>query len=270
MTRDPVLAAADHLEPLLPEPPDIVLVLGSGLGGLVDAIDDAVTVPYAEIPGFPSVTVTGHHGRLVAGRLAGRQVLAFQGRYHVYEGHAPAVVVRPVRVAAALGARALVVTCAAGGANPSFGPGTLMLITDHLNLTGRNPLVGPQRPEEQRFPDLSRAYDPGLRAVARSVADREGIELVEGVYAAVLGPSYETPAEIRMIQRLGGDAVGMSTVPEVIGARAAGLDVLGIALITNAAAGITEHRLDHQEVLDAARAAADRFGRLVTGVLAQL
>jgi purine-nucleoside phosphorylase len=267
---DPVLAAAHHLSAAIPHSPAAAVILGSGLGGLAERVEEAVVVPYAEIPGFPDVTVTGHRGRVVAGRLGGRPILAFQGRFHLYEGHDPEAVVRPVRTAAALGASALIVTCAAGGVNRSYHSGTLMLISDHLNLTGRNPLVGPVRAGEVRFPGMTRAYDTELRTAARKVAALEGIELVDGVYAAVLGPSYETPAEIRMIEALGGDAVGMSTVPEVIAARAAGLRVLGIALITNPAAGLSPADLDHGDVVAVAEAAGERLERLVTGVLAGL
>lgn len=270
MSSDAVAQAADHLRPLLPGPPSVALVLGSGLGDLAERVEAPVTVPYAEIPGFARSTVEGHRGRLVAGRLGGQDVLALQGRYHAYEGHDPTVLATPVRTAAALGARTLVVTCAAGGVDRGLGPGTLMLLTDHLNLMGRNPLVGPVRDGEPRFPDMTDAYSPELRERALDVARAEGIEVAQGVYAAVLGPSYETPAEIRMLERLGADAVGMSTVPEVIAARAAGLEVLGIALITNPAAGVAGGVLDHAEVIAAGNAAAERFQRLVVGVLRAL
>jgi purine-nucleoside phosphorylase len=233
-------------------------------------VEDAASVPYGDIPGFARPTVVGHAGRLVAGRLAGRNVVVFQGRYHAYEGHPVEQLAVPVRTAAALGARTLVVTCAAGGVNRLYGPGTLMIISDHLNLMGRNPLVGPTVEGEDRFPDMSAAYDPALRALALEVGRQEGIELVEGVYAAVLGPSYETPAEIRMLERMGADAVGMSTVPEVIAARAGRMKVMGIALITNAAAGLTGEPLDHGEVIAAGQAAAGRFERLVRGILGRI
>lgn len=267
---DPAAAAAAHLETRIGVRPSVALVLGSGLGDLADAIEDPAILPYGEIPGFPRSTVAGHRGRLVAGRLAGAPVVAFQGRFHAYEGHDPSSLVLPVRTAATLGASVLLVTCAAGGVNRRYGPGTLMLLSDHINLMGFNPLVGPVRDGEDRFPDMSAAYDPRLRQLARDVARDEDIELAEGVYAAVLGPSYETPAEIRMLERLGADAVGMSTVPEVIAGRAAGLRVLGLALVTNAAAGITGEPLSHDEVMAAGRAAAERFGRLVRGVVAAL
>lgn len=268
--RDPVARAAEYLEGRLEATPEVALILGSGLGALADRVEDPVVVPYGEIPGFAPSTVAGHKGRLVAGLLEGVWVLAFQGRYHAYEGHAPAELATPVRTARALGAETLIVTCAAGGVNRALGPGTLMLLTDHLNLMGRNPLVGAVRAGETRFPDMTEPYDRDLRGLARAAAGDEGIEVSEGVYAAVLGPSYETPAEIRMLDRLGADAVGMSTVPEVIAARAAGMRVLGIALITNAAAGISGALLDHEEVIAAGAEAAERFQRLVRGVLARL
>ena len=263
--------AVDHLRPLLGDRrPSLALILGSGLGDLADRIEDPVTVPYADIPGFAASTVAGHAGRLVAGRLEGKEVLAFQGRYHAYEGHEPAALAVPVRTASELGAGTLLVTCAAGGVNRLYGPGTLMLLDDHLNLMGLNPLVGPVRPGEERFPDMSRPYDPRLQDLARDVAREERVDVVRGVYAAVRGPSYETPAEIRMLDRLGADAVGMSTVPEVIAARAAGTRVLGIALITNAAAGITSELLNHEDVIAAGAEAADDFQRLVRGIIRRL
>jgi purine-nucleoside phosphorylase len=263
-------AAIAHISAALDQRPSVAVILGSGLGGLADRVEEPVVLPYGDIPCFPRSTVQGHMGQVVAGRLAGRPVIVFQGRFHAYEGHPAVRVVAPVRVAAGLGADTLLVTCAAGGVNREHGPGTLMLLSDHLNLMGLNPLVGPVRRGEQRFPDMSRPYDPDLRALAQEVGRAEHIALVEGVYAAVLGPSYETPAEIRMIERLGADAVGMSTVPEVIAARAARMRVLGIALITNAAAGLTGSPLDHQEVIAAGDAAAERFERLVMGVLSRL
>jgi purine-nucleoside phosphorylase len=270
MATDPAHRAADHIRPLLPSSPTVALVLGSGLGGLADRVEEAVVVPYSEIPGFAPSTVEGHRGVLIAGRLGGRDVIAFQGRYHAYEGHDPSALATPVRAAAALGADTLVVTCAAGGVNRRFGTGSLMLFADHINLMGRNPLVGPVRDGEIRFPDMTNAYDPTLRGLARQAARSEGIHVEEGVYAAVLGPSYETPAEIRMLERVGADAVGMSTIPEVIAARALGLRVLGIALITNPAAGVAAGKLDHEEVIAAGEAAAGRFRRLVVELLRRL
>lgn len=267
---DEVGRAVEYLRERIDASPRVALVLGSGLGELGESIENGVAISYGDIPGFAPSTVVGHKGRLVAGRLEGVEVLAFQGRYHAYEGHDPAALATPVRAARGLGAEILLVTCAAGGVNRAFGPGTLMLLSDHLNFMARNPLVGPVLDGESRFPDMTEPYDPELRRLARDAARSQGIAVEEGVYAAVLGPSYETPAEIRMLERLGADAVGMSTVPEVIAARAGGMRVLGIALITNAAAGISGAPLDHEEVIAAGVQAADRFQRVVRGVLAGL
>lgn len=250
--------------------PDAAIVLGSGLGGLAQRVEVAVSIPYADIPGLPAPTVKGHGGELIAGTLEGRRVLLQRGRLHFYEGHAAEAVVLPVRLAAELGVRCLIVTNAAGGLRPTVPPPALMLIADHVNLQFRFPLVGPVVPPEPRFPDMSEPYDPELRAIARRVALARGIRLEEGVYVAVLGPSYETPAEVRMLQRIGADAVGMSTVPEVIVARARGLRVLGISVISNYAAGITAAPLDHEEVLEAGAAVAGELETLVRGVMNEL
>jgi purine-nucleoside phosphorylase len=217
-----VIAAAQRAvaEAIGPRRPTVAVVLGSGLGFLGDQIEDAVRVPYARIPGFPEPGVVGHKGELIAGTLEGKTVLAQSGRFHLYEGHEPAVAALPVRVFHALGVRTVILTNAAGGIRRTFRPGTLMLIADHINLMSRNPLVGAVVPGDERFPDMSDPYDSGLRDIARTVAAREGLALEEGVYAGMLGPSYESKAEIRMLERLGADAVGMSTVPEVIAARA--------------------------------------------------
>lgn len=250
--------------------PEVAIVLGSGLGGLADRLTDAVRIPYGDIPGFHLPTVEGHRGELVAGTLAGRQVLAQSGRFHLYEGHSAEVAALPARLFAGLGIGTMIVTNAAGGIRPDFSPGTLMLITDHLNLTGRNPLVGHVMAGEPRFPDMSAVYDPALRALALEVAHAQGLTLAQGVYAALLGPSYETPAEIRMLATLGADAVGMSTVPEVIVARARGLRVLGVSIITNAAAGVSGEQLDHAEVMDMAGKAGERLGTLIEGIVARV
>jgi purine-nucleoside phosphorylase len=212
---------------------------------VAEEIADPVAIPYGEIPGFPRATVAGHAGRLVAGILNGVEVVAMQGRFHLYEGWEPGAVAAPIRALAALGPRAVVLSNAAGGLRPGLQPGDLMLVADHLNLMGRNPLVGPVLTGEERFPDMSEPYDAGLRRIARQLALEERIPLQEGVYAALLGPSYETPAEIRMLRVLGADAVGMSTVPEVIVARALGLRVLAISLISNLAAGLSPVPLSH-------------------------
>ena len=250
--------------------PRAAIVLGSGLGFLADEVRDAVRIPYAEIPGFPEPGVAGHKGELVAGTLDGAQVLVQNGRFHLYEGHGAEVVGLPVRVFATLGVRTLVVTNAAGGLRLTFRPGTLMLIADHINLMFRNPLTGPVLDGEERFPDMSEPYDAKLRALARDVAREAKIPLEEGVYVGLLGPSYETPAEIRMLQRLGADAVGMSTVPEVIAARARGLRCLGFSTITNLAAGISSTALSHQEVLEVGQQVGQALGTIVKGVLRRL
>jgi purine-nucleoside phosphorylase len=250
--------------------PAVILVLGSGLGDLVEDIADPVAIPYASIPGFPRSTVTGHAGRLVAGILEGVEVIAMQGRFHLYEGYPPDRVGFPLRALAALGAGRVILTNAAGGLRQDWAPGDLMLIADHLNLMWRNPLVGPVVGGDERFPDMSEPYDRQYRGLAAEAALGMGIAMREGVYAGVLGPSYETPAEIRMLRRCGADAVGMSTVPEAIVARALGLRVLGISVITNLAAGISPTPLDHEEVLQAGARVGPRLGGLIRAVLPRI
>lgn len=247
--------------------PMVAIVLGSGLGHLADEVQQAVRVPYAEIPGFPQPSVAGHRGELVAGTLEDMPVLVQSGRFHLYEGHSADVAALPVRVFARLGVRTLIVTNAAGGVRPTFRAGTLMLIADHVNLMFRNSLIGPVLQGEERFPDMSEPYDTGLRALAREAAREAGIALEEGVYVGLLGPSYETPAEIRMLQRLGIDAVGMSTVPEVIVARARGLRCLGFSTITNLAAGISPTKLAHADVLEVGRKVGQALATIVRGVV---
>ncbi len=249
--------------------PRVGLVLGTGLGGLAERAERPSVVPYREIPGFPETGVAGHRGELVLGLLEGVQVLLQSGRFHLYEGHDPATVVLPVRVMHELGIETLIVTNAAGGLRPTVRPPALMLIADHVNLMFRSPLAGPVLEAEERFPDMSEPYDRKLRELAREVALGEKIRLEEGVYVGLLGPSYETPSEIRMLQRVG-DAVGMSTVPEVIVARARGMKVLGISTITNLAAGISATALSHEEVLEAGRQVAADLERLVRGVLRRI
>jgi purine-nucleoside phosphorylase len=250
--------------------PRAAIVLGSGLGFLADEARGAVRIPYAEIPGFPQPGVAGHKGELVAGTLDGVLVLIQSGRFHLYEGHQADVAALPVRVMATLGVRTLIVTNAAGGVRLTFRPGTLMLIADHINLMFRNPLTGPVLEGEERFPDMSEPYDATLRTLAREAAREAKIPLEEGVYAGLLGPSYETPAEIRMLQRLGADAVGMSTVPEVIVARARGMRCLGFSTITNLAAGISPAPLSHQEVLQVGREVGQALATIVKAVLRRL
>ena len=249
--------------------PRFGVVLGSGLGGLTDRVRDAVHIPYGDIPGFPLPTVEGHGGELVIGKFGGRDVMMQSGRFHMYEGHSAAVAALPVRVFAELGVRTLILTNAAGAVRRTFRAGTLMLISDHLNLTGMNPLAGPLLPGEERFPDLSEPYDPELRKLARDVAREGGVAVEEGVYAGLLGPSYETGAEVRMLERLGADAVGMSTVIEVIAARARGIRCLGISTITNPAAGTTAAKLSHAEVMEVADRVKGELGAVVSEVVKQ-
>jgi len=222
-------AAAEIRRRIGGDEPVLGIVLGSGLGGLATRIEDARDIAFAEVPGFPSATVVGHAGRVIGGRLAGRPVVALAGRFHMYEGHSAMLAGFPVRVLHALGARTLFVSNAAGGIRATFTPGDLMLITDHLNLMFRNPLVGTLEPGDTRFPDMSEPYDRALGAILRREATKLGFPLREGVYCGLLGPTYETPAEVRMLATLGADAVGMSTVPEVIVGRAIGMRVAGVS-----------------------------------------
>jgi purine-nucleoside phosphorylase len=239
------------------------IVLGSGLGGLAARIGDAVAVPFAEVPGFPAPTVVGHAGKLIGGTLAGRPVVALAGRFHMYEGHEAALAGFPVRVFHALGARTLFVSNAAGGIRRTFRAGDLMLIRDHLNLMFRSPLTGALEEGDERFPDMSAPYDEALAQQLRDHALSLGIPLQEGVYGGLLGPTYETPAEVRMLATLGADVVGMSTVPEVIVARAIGMRVAGISCVTNLASGISPHPLSHAEVLETTSLVGARFEALV-------
>lgn len=269
MTVDPA-AAAEVLRERLPEVPGIGLVLGSGLGGLMETLADPTEVPFEALPGFPPSGVEGHAGRFVGGTLAGRYVLVQAGRYHVYEGHANAVVVAPVRAMAALGVTDLILTNAAGGVHPLLEPGDLLLLDDHLNLMFRHPLVGPTRGGEERFPDMSRPYDRGLRELALDVARELGIPLREGVYAAVTGPSYETPAEVRMLARMGAHAVGMSTVPEATVAAALGLRCVGFSIVTNKAAGLSLRPLEHADVMEVGAGAGQALGRVLEALVGRM
>lgn len=250
--------------------PRVGIVLGSGLAGLADAVEQTAVISYRDIPGMPEPSVPGHHGEFVVGTVERVPVILQRGRLHLYEGHSPALVALPVRLMAEVGIEVLIVTNAAGGISRATVPPTLMLIADHLNLTGRSPLMGSILAGEQRFPDMSAAYDPALRALAKRVAGEKGLILKEGVYAGLVGPSFETPAEIRMLAVLGAHAVGMSTVLEVIAARARGLRVLGISTITNLAAGISSTPLSHEEVLEAGKVVARDLESLVRGVVRAL
>ena len=251
--------------------PQVGIVLGSGLGNVVDAIDVETTIGYDDIPGAKGSTVLGHSGKMILGRAGKLPVIVLSGRMHYYEGHDIGSVVHLARVAGRLGIKTLIVTNAAGGVNTSFKPGDLMLISDHINMMGTNPLLGPNIDElGPRFPDLSEAYPEWLRNLAKEVAKGIGLELKQGVYLALSGPTYETPAEIRMLRTLGADAVGMSTVPEAIAMAHMSIPVLGISCITNMAAGILKQKLLHQEVMDTTARVQKEFTALVLGVLDRL
>ena len=268
-------ARLDALEAAVRARTDLVvevgIVLGSGLGGLADELEDAVAVPFDELPGWPPPTAPGHAGRLLLGRLAGRPVAMLQGRFHLYEGNAPGLVVQPVLLFGRLGAKVIVLTNAAGGLDPAFGPGTLMIIRDHLNLTGQNPLVGQNADDiGARFPDMTDAWSARLRVRLHGAAKTEGVEVEEGVYVGLVGPNYETPAEVRLFAASGGHAVGMSTVIECVAANWAGLEVCGVSLVTNAGAGYSGQPLTHQEVMDAGAEAGPRLANVIRRFVADL
>ena len=251
--------------------PHVAIVLGSGLGDFANTLKDAVSTPYADLPEWPASKVIGHEGRLVVGTLGGRRVAALSGRTHYYEGHDLRTVTFATRVVGALGVKTLILTNAAGGINVALMPGTLMVMDDHINLLGSNPLVGPNDDRfGARFPDMSEVYSKRLRAIADDVARAQGLAIGHGVYVAVHGPSYETPAEIRFLRTIGADAVGMSTVPEAIVARHMGIDVLGISCITNAAAGVLPQPLDHNEVMEVARQVRGAFASLLEGIIGRI
>jgi purine-nucleoside phosphorylase len=269
--HDRIEVAAHAIRREIPAPPAIAVVLGSGLGVLADRLADPVTMPYGDIPNFPRPTVPGHAGNFLVGGLGPTRVVALQGRFHYYEGHDLEAVTFPVRVLQALGVRTLILTAATGGIHPDFRPGDLVCLSDHLNLIGANPLRGSNDDRlGTRFPDMTRIYSPVLRQLASEEAEKLGLPLREGVYACLPGPSYETPAEIRMLRTLGADVVGMSTVPEAIVARHAGIDVLAFALVTNAAAGITGEAITHEEVLEAGRDAGVRLGSLIEAIVGRV
>lgn len=263
-------AAAAVRQRIGTESPVAGIVLGSGLGGLARRIAGATVMSFADVPGFPTVTVVGHAGQLIAGTLAGRPIIALAGRFHMYEGHDAALAGFAVRVLHALGVRTLFVSNAAGGIRRTFRAGDLMLIRDQLNLTGRNPLIGPVEPGDERFPDMSEPYDGEYARQLRAHAVALGTPLQEGVYGGLLGPTYETPSEVRMLAALGADAVGMSTVPEVIVARALAMRVAGVSCITNLASGISPHPLSHAEVLDTTTRVAHQFEALVERFIERL
>jgi purine-nucleoside phosphorylase len=263
--------AADFISARVRTKPEIGLILGSGLGVLAEEIEDAVRIDFSEIPHFPVSTVEGHAGRLVVGSLNGKQVAAMQGRFHFYEGYSMQQVTFPVYVMHQLGIHSVIITNACGGMNRSFSPGDLMIISDHINFTGSNPLIGKNLEEfGPRFPDMSTAYTPEYRELARQKANELGITIQEGVYAGISGPTYMTPAELIMLARLGGDAVGMSTVPEVIAARHAGMKVLGISCVTDMAIGEELEPLTHEQVVEVANLTRPRFIQLVTSVMKEM
>jgi purine-nucleoside phosphorylase len=271
MNYNAIKEAASYVKSKYEDTPKIGLILGSGLGVLADEIENPVKIPYNEIPNFPVSTVEGHAGQLVIGTLKGAKVIAMQGRFHFYEGYSLDKVTAPVRVMKELGVETLIVTNAAGGINESFEAGDLMLITDHINNMGTNPLIGPNDANiGVRFPDMSESYNRKLRDMAKNIANEFNIKLQEGVYVGNTGPSYETPAEVRALRTLGGDAVGMSTVPEVIIARHAGLNVLGISCISNMAAGILDQPLSHDEVIETTDKVRVNFLKLVKSIVEKI
>lgn len=268
---DDVQAAAAAVRAKVNTPPQVGLILGSGLGAFADKLGNATRIDYAEIPGFPQSKVAGHKGCLVLGERAGAHCVAMQGRVHMYEGHSAATVAFPARVLVALGAKVLIITNAAGGLNPAWKPGTLMLIRDHIDMLRDHPLRGPNDDRlGPRFPDMTHAYAADLRLLAKEAAAAASVTLEEGVYVAMPGPTYETPAEVRMLQTLGADATGMSTVPEVVVARHMGAQVIGISCITNHAAGITGQELSHVEVTETAARVRATFETLLDAILGQL
>ncbi|WP_066294039.1 purine-nucleoside phosphorylase [Bacillus sp. FJAT-29937] len=271
MDYQKIQQAAQFLKGKYTQKPLIGLILGSGLGVLGDEVEDALKIPYNEIPNFPVSTVEGHAGNLVFGLLNGVPVAVMQGRFHYYEGYSFDKVTFPVRVMKELGIEQLIVTNAAGGVNETFSPGDLMLISDHINNMGNNPLIGPNDAQMGvRFPDMSEAYSKELRLLARKIAEKINLSIQEGVYVGNTGPTYETPAEVRMLRTMGGDAVGMSTVPEVIVARHAGMKVLGISCISNMAAGILDQPLNHEEVIETTEKVKAHFLQYVKEIVAAM
>src|SRR5579871_3401190 len=264
-------SAAEYIRSKVSFRPEIAIILGSGLGNFASQVKNPTIIPYADIPNFPQSTVVGHSGKLVLGTIAGIPIAVMQGRVHAYEGYSMAQVTFPTRVLALLGVQQLIVTNAAGGINTRYGQGAIVAISDHINLTGTNASLGPNDPRfGQRFFDMSAAYSPALLKLAIAEAGKQGWTLDEGVYLAVLGPSYETPAEIRSFRTLGADLVGMSTVHEVIVARHMGIDVLGISLVTNLAAGVSDGVIHHEEVMDIGRRVESQFTGLLTALVPQI
>ena len=271
MKMDKILSSVTCIQSKVNMPASIGIILGSGLGNFDKQLENSHEIPYAEIENFPISTVQGHAGKPVFGQIEGKNIIAMSGRFHFYEGYAMEQVVFPIRTMAKMGVKTLIVTNAAGGINFNFHAGDLMLIQDHINMLGTNPLIGKNWDElGPRFPDMSTAYTPACQEIALEAAREENIDLRRGIYLATTGPSYETPAEIRMMRMMGADAVGMSTVPEVITARHAGLNILGISCITNMAAGVLNQPLSHQEVFENANKAQEKFTRLVRAIIRKL
>jgi purine-nucleoside phosphorylase len=271
MGYDQIGEAADHLRKVIGPVPEVAVVLGSGLGDFATGLADSLVLPYGEIPHWPASNVIGHAGKLVVGGVGARRVIALSGRAHFYEGHPMTTVTFGARVLGMLGVKALILTNAAGGINLKFSSGALMLISDHINLMGTNPLVGPNEDRFGfRFPDMTEVYSRRLRGIAREAATAIGVTLEEGVYVAVHGPSYETPAEIRAFRTMGADAVGMSTAPEAIVARQMRIEVLGISCITNMAAGVIDQPLHHDEVMETAARVRGNFIALLEGIIGRL
>lgn len=267
-TTEKIFAAAEFIRSRVTMRPTVGLVLGSGLGDYTDTLEDLIRIPYSEIPNFPVPTIAGHAGALVFGRKNGKEVVVMQGRIHYYEGLPQQEITLPIRVLAALGIKTVVLTNACGGVNLNFTPGDLMLISDHINFSGANPLIGPNLDTfGPRFPDMSDLYTASLRTAIRQKAEEAGIPMQEGVYAMYSGPNYETPAEIRMFRTLGADAVGMSTVPEALVAGHCGIQVVGISCITNMAAGVLPVKLSHAEVTETANKVSAKFRKVVDLVL---
>lgn len=269
---DPIQTAQKAVEDRLAAPfPETVLILGSGLGAFGDAMDASAVIDYRDIPGFPVSTVSGHAGRLIVGAADGAPLACMQGRLHLYEGHAVQDIAIPIRTFRALGVKTLIVTNAAGSLVETMGPGSLMIINDHINFTGRNPLIGPNDDAVgPRFPDMSEVYDAGLREALTRAGKAENIDLASGVYLHTIGPNFETPAEVAMFKLLGADAVGMSTVPEAVAAVHAGLKVVGLSLITNHAAGIASHKITHAETLEVGAQAYEKMRTLMLRFLKEM
>lgn len=263
-----VLESYSYIKNKIKDVPEIAIILGSGLGCLADEVKDKMVIEYESIPNFPKSTVAGHAGEFIYGNFEGKKVIMMNGRFHFYEGYDMKTVTFAIRVLAKLGIKKLIVTNAAGGVNTSFKPGDLMIIKDHINFSGTNPLIGKNLDDfGPRFPDMSKPYDKELIDLAFNVAAKKDIKVVSGVYFMMTGPNYETPAEIRMVRTLGGDAVGMSTVPEVIAAKHSGMKVLGISCITNMASGILDKPLNHEEVIETSNMVRDKFKTLIKGIV---